>query len=125
MADNVFGIKFRDIFHPDEVGRKIGTKFGQAFYNSAVAVNNQNIANQKYISENQPTWNMTGLQNAGLNPALAAGGNLTSAPSSPTVDMSGFNSGMSVLGKILNTALNGAFRLGNSAVGVAAKAAAA
>lgn len=124
MADNYFGIKFRDLFHPGELGYKVGSKLGQGFYNSAVAVNNQNIDNQKYISENQPTWNMTGLQNAGLNPALAAGGNLTSSPSSPTVDMSGFNSAIGVLGKLMNTVLTGAFRLSNSAVGVAAKAAA-
>lgn len=123
MADGYFGIKFGDLFHPSRIGEKIGSKFAEGIRNSAVGINEANIANQKYISENQPSWNMTGLQNAGLNPALAAGGNLTSAPSSPSIDTSFANSAFSVLGKVLNTALTGAFRLGNSAVGVASKAA--
>lgn len=123
MADGYFGIKFGDLFHPSRIGEKIGSKFGEGIRNSAVGINAANIANQKYISENQPTWNMTGLQNAGLNPALAAGGNLTSAPSTPSLDTSFANSAFGVLGKLANTIVNGAFRLGNSAVGVAAKAA--
>lgn len=49
-------------------------------------VSNRQMAAARFLAENQPTWAMQGLRNAGLNPILAATRGMPSAEFAPRID---------------------------------------